>query len=333
MESQNEVENENENEEQEQEEIKPSELPNPISDLDFGSLERRDPSFQMGGYVLVYEKDVPFELKLETDTETKDLAQMEQIHCKVLLPRMNNKKGSEEPETEIIRTELSSENDLFFHYTSDIDPEIFEMICMKQNLSIEYENLCETLQRLFDDCVNEPETYIAVFIMNKNGMGNLTFVKNSEYRIDELLSFNFVMSSNDTLRKQIGYRYLCLKSKIEYLEDISNEVAHVIRRKNPDIAQKVLDEEKEMNKNIMEGIFNKNFMLPEMIKVKAEIKESEESEDIKSIKIKKKKKNVKSKYKDNIKVDDVDLDEEEEYIKNINTKRGVKNYKGKGNEK
>ena len=56
--------------------------------------------------------------------------------------------------------------------------------------------------------------YFAVFFMKSDGSGNLEFIENLEYKFIELLTVNFIASSEEQIRHNITYRYSLLKVKM-----------------------------------------------------------------------------------------------------------------------
>ena len=96
---------------QKDEEIKRDD-PNTISgNFDLLSLDEMDPSLTEG-HRLSYDREVPFELRLEDNIGPQEVASFEAIRAKVLMI------GDETNPTQI-RLELSCENDLFFHFTNE----------------------------------------------------------------------------------------------------------------------------------------------------------------------------------------------------------------------
>jgi hypothetical protein len=78
-------------------------------------------------------------------------------------------------------------------------------------------------------------SYIAVFIMQKEGTARLDFIQNIEYKFIELLSLDFVNSPDDTVRKQISYRYNALKSKLSLTQDRIQTISNIVKVKNPSL--------------------------------------------------------------------------------------------------
>ena len=82
-----------------------------FTNIDFSDIEEKDPSLSEG-HLLIYDREVPFELRLENTSGPQDVASFEGIHAKILLAGEDNNPSQ-------IRIELSCENDLFFHFTSE----------------------------------------------------------------------------------------------------------------------------------------------------------------------------------------------------------------------
>ena len=68
------------------------------------------------------------------------------------------------------------------------------------------------------NCIQQPQTYLAVFIMNSDGSATLDFIQNIEYKFIELLSLPFAQSEQEVVRQQITYRYNSVKSKVNLME-------------------------------------------------------------------------------------------------------------------
>lgn len=85
---------------------------NHIGNLDYTHIEENDPSLSEG-HRLLFDKEVPFELRLGDDTSgPQEVASFESIRAKILLIGDDSNPNQ-------IRIELSCENDLFFHFTHE----------------------------------------------------------------------------------------------------------------------------------------------------------------------------------------------------------------------
>jgi hypothetical protein len=71
--------------------------------------------------------------------------------------------------------------------------------------------------------------------MNKDGSARLDFIQYIEYKYIELLSLDFTNSPDDTVKKQIAYRYNSLKTKLSLLQDRVNSISNLIKLKNPSL--------------------------------------------------------------------------------------------------
>ena len=214
---------------------------NILSNFDFTSIYSKDPSLSEG-HKLLYNREVPFELRLEDKDGPQEVASFESLGCKVLYKGQENNINQ-------IRIELSCENDLFFHFTSVIDEETFKLMQENQKLTVNFGEFCNLLKRLFNNCINEPQSYISVFIMQKEGTGRLDFIQNIEYKFIELLSIDFVNSPDDTVRKQIGFRYNALRTKMEMMQERIIAINNIIKIKNPSLIHQINKTPAKFNMN------------------------------------------------------------------------------------
>ena len=92
-------------------------------------------------------------------------------------------------------------------------------------------------------------SFIAVFIMQKEGTARLDFIQNIEYKFIELLSLDFVNSPDDTVRKQISFRYNSLKSKLTLMQDRINTINNIVKVKNPSLLLQIQKTPAKQEKN------------------------------------------------------------------------------------
>ena len=71
--------------------------------------------------------------------------------------------------------------------------------------------------------------------MQKEGSARLDFIQNIEYKFIELLSLDFYNSPDDTVRKQISFRYNALKSKLTLMQDRITTINNIVKIKNPSL--------------------------------------------------------------------------------------------------
>jgi hypothetical protein len=62
----------------------------------------------------------------------------------------------------------------------------------------EYPNI---LVKMLNSCIKEPQSFLAVFIMQSDGNSRLDFIQNIEYKFIELLSCDFVASPDEVVRQ------------------------------------------------------------------------------------------------------------------------------------
>ena len=230
-------------------------LEDALAEADFSKLELQDPSL-IDNHKIIYDKEVPMDLKIENNEGLKNISSFEAIKCKIL--SQGNEKDPEK-----IRLELSCENDLFFHFTSDVNETVFKKMKEAQNLTTEFKEYSALLIRLFNSCIEEPQIYIANFIMKKEGLARLEIVKGSEYKCLELLNVSFLNSPDETVKKQMIYRFSSLKSKIEYNKTRVQIAGDVIMANNPGIVNDILDcydsQNVNINMNFGKNLYAKNF--------------------------------------------------------------------------
>ena len=126
-----------------------------------------------------------------------------------------------------------------------------QKLCVNFN---EYQNL---VKRLLNNCINEPQSYIAVFIMQKEGTARLDFIQNIEYKFIELLSIDFVNSPDDTVRKQISYRYNALRTKLELMQNRIQAISNIVKIKNPSLLLQIQRAPGKLNVSTRTGFSGK----------------------------------------------------------------------------
>jgi hypothetical protein len=199
-----------------------------LNAFDFHAIDEMDPSLA-DGHRIVYDREVPFELRIQdNDTGPQEVGTLEAIKVKIL-------SLGDDQNPEQIRVELSSENDMFFHYTHNIDEGSFGKIQESQKLMIEYPDYPNILIKMLNSCIKEPHSFLAVFIMQRDGSARLDFIQNMEYKFVELLSCDFDASTEETIRQQITYRYNAVKSKLAIMQARLQDINAIVKIKNPSL--------------------------------------------------------------------------------------------------
>lgn len=228
------------------------ELEDAITKPDLSNIESKDPSLT-DGFKIIYNKEVPLDVKLETKEGPKDLASFEPLRCKLL-----SDAESKEATPGRVKVELSWESDLLFHYTSIVDETTFLDMKKKQNLNIEFPEFCNLVEKICEDCIKNPDIFIGVFTINKDdGNAKLQFVKGSDFKFLELLLIEFKKSSDEIIQKDMLYRFAYLKSKLEYNKKVIKIAGDVILECNPDVIQPILENNDNYNLDINKFFGNK----------------------------------------------------------------------------
>ena len=190
--------------------------------------EEVDPSL-VDGYYVFYEREVPFELRVSEAAEMpQEVGALEAIRVKILL------KG-EQHQPDALRVELTSETNLFFHYVHELTEASFHDLQEGQKLMVEFAEYSSVLLRMLNNCIKEPHTHLAVFIMHDSGEARLDFIQNMEYKFVELLSCNFIASPEDVIRSHICFRYNTLKSRLALVQARLQDIESLIKVKNPSL--------------------------------------------------------------------------------------------------
>ena len=137
-----------------------------VDEPDFGDA---DPSTR-DGFRVVYTKQVPFEMRIQAEDTPQEVGTLEAITCTVCV------QGDSVAPT-AVRLELSSEQDLFFHFSHTLDERAFRLVREEQRLMIEFPDYASVLARSLNQAIKEPHTHLAVFIQNRDGNARLDFIQ------------------------------------------------------------------------------------------------------------------------------------------------------------
>mmetsp|Transcript_6620 Transcript_6620/g.16906 ORF Transcript_6620/g.16906 Transcript_6620/m.16906 type:complete len:246 (+) Transcript_6620:198-935(+) len=196
--------------------------------LDFATLDELDPSLADGFHVY-YEREVPFELRSSEGSDLpSEVGALEAIRVKVLML-------GDQHSPEALKIELSSESNLFFHYIHQMSPSNFKELQEGQKLMVEFADYPAVLLRMLNHCIKEPHSYLAVFVMHRNGEARLDFIQNMEYKFVELLSCRFIASPEEVVRQHITYRYNAVKSRLALMQARLADVNALVKVKNPSL--------------------------------------------------------------------------------------------------
>ncbi|ETV99780.1 hypothetical protein H310_07827 [Aphanomyces invadans] len=199
------------------------------SSSDLSSLvDDVDPSIA-GGYRVVYDRETPFELRIQdSDNAPQQVGTLEAIKVKILLL-------GDENDLKALKIELSTETDLFFYYSHVCDLEGFHLVQEQQKLMVDFSDYANVLIRMLNNCIKEPHNHIAVYLMQADGRARLDFIQNMEYKFVELLSVDFARSPEEIVRQHIAYRYNTVKNRVTALQSRLHEVNNLVKVKNPSL--------------------------------------------------------------------------------------------------
>jgi len=201
---------------------------NLLDTLDFAAIEEMDPSLAEG-HQAVYDREVPFELRVQdAETGPQEVGTLEAIRCKILAL-------GQEASPQHCRIELTSENDLFFHYVHSVDESGFQRMQERQKLMIDFPEYVSVVVKMLNNCIREPHSYLAVFVMLRDGRARLDFIQNMEYKFVELLSCDFVASDEEKVRQQISFRYNGVKGKLALMQARLEDINALVKVKNPSL--------------------------------------------------------------------------------------------------
>lgn len=109
---------------------------------------------------------------------------------------------------------MSSEQDLFFHYTCIVDEGNFNDLAEQQSLSMVIGDFGAFVAKLLNSAIRDPRSYIVLMFLSEDGSGRLTFTENfKNYKFLEILTLDMSISQEDVIRADITSRYLNLKQQ------------------------------------------------------------------------------------------------------------------------
>lgn len=200
-----------------------------------------------GGFRVIYDRETPFELRIQVRSETNDaderergsLPQQEEelTRCaRIQSARTQDADNTpqqvgtleaikvkililgDDADVHAVKVELSTESDLFFLYSHTCDLEAFQAMQEQQKLMIDFADYANVLIRMLNNCIKEPHNHLAVYLMQADGRARLDFIQNMEYKFVELLSVDFMRVSDETIRQHICFRYNSMKSRLQVLQ-------------------------------------------------------------------------------------------------------------------
>eukprot|EP01071_Lankesteria_metandrocarpae_P003739 Lankesteria_metandrocarpae@DN3157_c0_g1_i1.p1 len=187
-----------------------------------------DPSLEEG-HTVVYDSECPVELRFqESPSAPQEMGTVESVRFRVLA--RGEGTGSAH-----VRVELTSDSDLFFHYFHAVNHGSFNELQEQQKILSSFDDYPSLIGKMVNSCVKDPQSFLAVFIMDRNGEARLDFVQNLEYKFVELLSLEFLHTPEDSIRRCISFRHNLIKSQLCFMQARLQDVNAILRVKNPSL--------------------------------------------------------------------------------------------------
>ncbi len=146
----------------------------------------------------------------------------------------------------MVKLELTSEADLFFHYSKVETIESFDKLKQDQQLTLEFEGFIGLLIKLLNFLQSNSKKHFAILQLFSDGRAKLDFLQNLHYKFVDLLTFELSSSDDDSIRESITYRYNIIKAKMMYLQSNFKQFSSIVKTKNPGL---ILQLEKTLKKN------------------------------------------------------------------------------------
>ncbi|KAL0481774.1 hypothetical protein AKO1_012437 [Acrasis kona] len=209
---------------------------NLLSNLDFKTIDEMDPSLGEG-HRIVFDKEIPVEMRTNdsNNNSVQDVGALEAVKVKVLVL-------GDDTQLYDCRVELSSEADLFFHFTHSCNRDQYSALQQQQNLMVDFNSYPKMLAKMLN-------SFLSIFVMGRDGKGQLNFVQNMEYKFVELLSLEFDESAEHVIRQQISFRYNSLKSRVAIMQARLQDVNSLVKLKSPSLLL-------QLQRNVTQGLAN-----------------------------------------------------------------------------
>lgn len=227
---------EEENPPQEEEEGEMPEEEKFFKDLTNQEIDMKDPSLGKD-LMKIYEEEVPFEIREDTEELSSGNGTFESLLCKVFISEeMNNNQMPR------IKIEIGCDKDLFFYYSTEVNSELFENLKETQKLTCNYDNFSDLLIKYLDNCMNDTKKYLAVFTLKKDGKGTMELFENLEHKFADLISLVFKPVSDDIIRQQISYRYNAMRATDDIAQNRIDIINGVLKDMDPQLIHEIKKE-------------------------------------------------------------------------------------------
>eukprot|EP00347_Sterkiella_histriomuscorum_P008093 403346398 len=135
----------------------------------------------------------------------------------------------------VVHKKLVLQRQLESKFQHWLDEESFKSMQDTQKLTIDFSELSQIVIKMLNSCIREPHSFLAVFVMQRDGRATLDFIQNIEYKFIELLSLQFMASSEEIIRQSITFRYNSVKSKVSLMQARLADVNNMVKVKSPSL--------------------------------------------------------------------------------------------------
>ncbi|CCW70079.1 unnamed protein product [Phytomonas sp. Hart1] len=177
-------------------------------------IQQADPIYATG-YSLVYDREVPCEFR-NHNANPLFRGVLECVKIRVLI------KGDECNLTSLL-VELTTDVDVFMHYTCIVNDNGFLRLREDQNLLCEYSQFLKTLLVLFNRCIAEQGRLLCAIIFITKDTASLEFIENLEYKMVRVLVLPLKISSPEVVREQVQYRYTATLARLNLVLEQVNQ--------------------------------------------------------------------------------------------------------------
>eukprot|EP00356_Strombidium_inclinatum_P016950 CAMPEP_0170508310 /NCGR_PEP_ID=MMETSP0208-20121228/61965_1 /TAXON_ID=197538 /ORGANISM="Strombidium inclinatum, Strain S3" /LENGTH=158 /DNA_ID=CAMNT_0010791125 /DNA_START=204 /DNA_END=677 /DNA_ORIENTATION=+ len=137
-----------------------------------------------------------------------------------------------------VRFELTSEEDIFFHYVCNINEQGFKQMKMEQMLNIEFTDFLRVITKMINN-VKKGEYSIELVLDNVNETADLFFQQDSEFRVDNFLVLHFMESKPDVIKNSISFRINACQQMNLLVQERLKDICTIIESKNPTLMKEI----------------------------------------------------------------------------------------------
>jgi hypothetical protein len=239
------------------------------------SVLQQDPSLQGGRFSKVYERNCQVEMKIvETNILQlvgQEVSSTEALTFKILQQNKARDSQWDQPSlernfkslhsnsqrqinkppqkyqsapkpggsAEVIRLELLSESDFFFQYELEVDSFLFGQMKEKLKLKASFEEFLTMLVKLLNGCIEDPEHFKCLLIINTDSSATLKILKDLEFKTLEQLSLNLRLGDQDQINRQVSHRFKLSKLLLRQNQARLQQVAQILKLKNPSLIAQI----------------------------------------------------------------------------------------------